>query len=100
MSPHSAHAVSTIERIALALVMLAAVAMLSFPAARGVSESFGWLPLWLLGLPLSAWVAARWRRWHAPAEATWPQARVYRLAAARDARMKRTAMPQALRRAA
>jgi hypothetical protein len=100
MSPSPAHAVSTIERAALALVLLGAVAMLSFPAARGVSESFGWLPLWLLGLPLSAWAVARWRHRYAPVGAARSQARAYRLLAVRRARTKRTAMPRALRRAA
>ena len=27
------------------------------PAARGISDTFGWLPLWLLAMPLSAWWA-------------------------------------------
>ena len=29
--------------------------LLLVPAARGSSETFGWLPLWLLVMPLSAW---------------------------------------------
>lgn len=29
------------------------------PFAQGYSAAFGWLPLWLVGLPLSAWLG-----WH------------------------------------
>lgn len=43
----------------LAAVALAAAAMLSLPAARGYSVDFGWMPLWLAGLPLAAWLALR-----------------------------------------
>lgn len=32
----------------LALVLL-------FPAARGHSDWLGWIPLWLVGMPLAAW---------------------------------------------
>jgi len=31
--------------------------VLVWPAARGHSQWIGWLPLWLLGMPLSAWWA-------------------------------------------
>jgi hypothetical protein len=61
MSSYRVRAVSTLEQFALSLVLLAVVAMLSFPVARGVSETFGWLPFWLLGCPLSAWAVACWR---------------------------------------
>jgi len=44
-------------RAMLALMFLAAVAMLSLPQARAVSATFGWLPLWLAGLPAIAWLA-------------------------------------------
>lgn len=48
---------------------MAGVALvLVWPAARGHSEWIGWLPLWLVGMPLAAWWAlyrfrlpARWR---------------------------------------
>ena len=42
--------------------------VLVWPAARGSSEWVGWLPLWLVGMPLSAWWAVlrfplpRWTR--------------------------------------
>lgn len=41
----------------LGLLALAAVALLSLPAARGYSATLGWMPLWLAGLPASAWLA-------------------------------------------
>ncbi len=41
------------------LVILGALAVLLVPAARGHSELFGWLPLWLLGMPLAAWWSLR-----------------------------------------
>ena len=31
--------------------------VLVWPAARGSSEWLGWLPLWLVGMPLAAWWA-------------------------------------------
>jgi len=34
---------------------VAIVALL--PAARGFSPTFGWMPLWLVGMPLCAWWA-------------------------------------------
>ena len=48
-----------IEQSLLGAVALGLVAMLSLPAARSTSESLGWLPFWLLALPLSAWAVAR-----------------------------------------
>ena len=36
-------------------VILGALAVLLIPAARGHSDWFGFLPLWLLGMPLAAW---------------------------------------------
>ena len=36
-------------------VILGTLAILFSPAARGSSEWFGWLPLWLVGMPLAAW---------------------------------------------
>lgn len=40
-------------------VILGALAVLLVPAARGSSEWLGWLPLWLLGMPLAAWWSLR-----------------------------------------
>ena len=41
------------------LVILGALAVLLIPAARGSSALLGWLPLWLVGMPLSAWWSLR-----------------------------------------
>ena len=38
-------------------VTLGTLAVLLIPAARGSSEWFGWLPLWLVGMPVVAWWA-------------------------------------------
>jgi hypothetical protein len=40
-------------------VILGTLAMLLIPAARGSSEWLGWLPLWLVGMPLAAWWSLR-----------------------------------------
>ena len=49
-----AHIVSVIRRTLLAGIAL----VLLLPAARGDSQWFGWMPLWLVGMPLSALWAA------------------------------------------
>ena len=40
-------------------VILGTLAVLLIPAARGSSDWFGWLPLWLVGMPLAAWWSLR-----------------------------------------
>ena len=40
-------------------VILGTLAILFIPAARGGSEWFGWLPLWLVGMPVAAWWSLR-----------------------------------------
>ena len=40
-------------------VILGTLAVLLLPAARGSSEWLGWLPLWLVGMPLAAWWSLR-----------------------------------------
>lgn len=63
----------------LALAGMAIV--LVWPAARGSSEWVGWLPLWLLGMPLSAWWALqrfplpRWTRRRVQARRRGPRTR-------------------------
>ena len=52
-------AVDDILRYAIAI---GATLVLLLPAARGSHEAVGWLPLWLLGMPLSAWAILRWSR--------------------------------------
>ena len=44
-----------IEVLLRKAVVLGALAVLLVPAARGNSDWFGFLPLWLLGMPLAAW---------------------------------------------
>jgi hypothetical protein len=43
------------ERTLRTAVAFGALAVLLVPAARGHSDWFGFLPLWLLGMPLAAW---------------------------------------------
>ena len=88
--------VPLVEQCLLGAVALGVVAMVSLPAVRGMSDTFGWLPFWLLALPLSAWAVARALRrrnnlGHAP-----PMATVHPIGAARP----RAQGAQALRRAA
>lgn len=53
-----------VEQLLLGAIGLALVLMLSFPAARSTSALFGWMALWLPGLPLAALLACRLaRRW-------------------------------------
>ena len=40
-------------------VILGTLAVLLIPSARGSSEWLGWLPLWLVGMPLAAWWGLR-----------------------------------------
>jgi len=40
-------------------VILGTLAILLVPAARGSSQWLGWLPLWLVGMPLAAWWSLR-----------------------------------------
>lgn len=90
---------SPLEQSLLGAAALGLVAMVSFPAARGIGETFGWLPFWLLALPLAAWATARLLRLRdAAALAARPSARVHRLPTAPAHRA--VGRPQALRRAA
>ncbi|WP_409460514.1 hypothetical protein ACK1O1_17245 [Stenotrophomonas maltophilia] len=43
----------SVQQVALAGVAL----VLVWPAARGSSNWLGWLPMWLVGMPLVAWWA-------------------------------------------
>jgi len=38
-------------------VAIGAVVVALLPAARGFSPTFGWMPLWLVAMPLCAWWA-------------------------------------------
>ena len=46
-----------LERTLRRLVAWGALAVVLLPAARGHNDWLGWMPLWLLGMPLSAWWA-------------------------------------------
>ncbi|HVI58609.1 MAG TPA: hypothetical protein VM619_06995 [Luteimonas sp.] len=41
----------------LGALFLGAIIVLSLPAARADSAAFGWMPLWLLGMPLASLAA-------------------------------------------
>ena len=40
-------------------VILGTLAILFIPDARGSTQWLGWLPLWLVGMPLAAWWSLR-----------------------------------------
>ncbi len=48
-----------LDRLLRQIVIIGTVAILLIPAARGSSDLFGWLPLWLVGMPLAAWWSLR-----------------------------------------
>lgn len=50
---------SLIDAVLRYLLAIGAVLVLLLPAARGFSETVGWLPLWLLVMPLTALAARR-----------------------------------------
>jgi len=47
----------TLEGLLHYVIAIGAVLVVLLPAARGFSDTLGWLPLWLLAMPLSAWWA-------------------------------------------
>lgn len=49
----------TLEALLRHALVAGAVLVLLLPAARGAHPLLGWLPLWLLGMPLAAWVGLR-----------------------------------------
>ena len=49
----------SIDRLLRQVVILGTLAVLLIPAARGSSALIGWLPLWLMGMPLAAWWSLR-----------------------------------------
>ncbi len=84
MSQRHLSSVSLLEQCLLAAAGLALVAMLSLPAMRDVSDTFGWLPFWLLALPLTAWAVARALRHRGQRDAVRPMTTVYPIAPARS----------------
>lgn len=77
-------------------VWLGCTLLLLIPAARGHSEWLGWLPLWLLGMPLIAWWALH--RFRLP---RWPSTQVTDLPyqrRRRGAQARRRSQPLVARR--
>lgn len=73
-------------------VALAGIALvLVWPALRGSNPWVGWLPLWLVGMPLSAW----WALYRFRLPAAWRQRRLE--ARRRGPQARRTRRPQRLR---
>lgn len=97
-TPSSPTHPSSIEQALLGAVALGLLAMLSFPAARVAGETVGWLPFWLVALPVSAWLTARTLRLREAARRVRrPLASVHAIA---GARIPRTRTTPPLRRAA
>ncbi len=94
MSQRQPSSMSLLEQALLGAVALALVAMLSLPAARGLSDTFGWLPFWLLALPLSAWGVARTLRQHRQRRPVLPMATIHPIRA-RAVPGRHEAMPRA-----
>src|SRR5690606_8973053 len=84
-----------VEAALLGLLFLAAVAVLSLPAARTASAQLGWVSLWLLGLPAAALAMARWLAWSRLRTVDTPAP-----AAMAPARRRRASVVPARRRAA
>ena len=58
-----------LERALRRVVLFGLLAVTLLPAARGTSAWLGWLPLWLLAMPATAWWALhrfRLPRWSEP----------------------------------
>ena len=49
----------TLDRLLRRLVIIGTAAVLLIPAARSSLELIGWMPLWLMGMPLAAWWSLR-----------------------------------------
>ena len=48
---------SPVEDVMRYAIAIGAVLVVLLPAARGFSQALGWLPLWLLAMPLTGWWA-------------------------------------------
>ena len=74
--PDAAHVDPGLDATLRYLIAIGAVLVLLLPAARGMHDTIGWLPLWLLAMPLVAWWALhrfavpRWMRRAAEARTT------------------------------
>lgn len=47
-----------LEEVLRASVAVGVVLVLLWPGASGTHSTIGWMPLWLVGMPLAAWWAA------------------------------------------
>ena len=47
-----------VEEVLRASVAVGGVLVLLWPGASGTHSTIGWMPLWLVGMPLVAWWAA------------------------------------------
>ena len=87
-----------LEAVLRYAVAIGAVLVLLLPDARGMHEAIGWLPLWLLAMPLTAWWALHRFALPVADEADRPSiARVRRTAlqARRGPQRRREALPRA-----
>ncbi len=48
-----------LDRLLRQVVIVGTLAVLLIPAARGSTQLLGWLPMWLVGMPLAAWWSLR-----------------------------------------
>ncbi|TYT26029.1 hypothetical protein FZO89_07050 [Luteimonas viscosa] len=90
--PPRRDALPVVERLLLGTLFLAAVVLLSFPAARGAGQMLGWTPFWLLALPATSLLATRLLAWSRRGVATGA-------AVALPSRRRAPAIPGARRRA-
>ena len=68
LDPHTIAIDSRLDCGLRRLVLIGLTAVLLLPAARGYNVWLGWMPLWLLGMPLAGWWALH--RFRLP---RWPQ---------------------------
>ena len=57
--PVAAPPPALLQELLLGAVAVGTVLVLVLPGARDTSAAIGWLPLWLVGMPLAAWWTAR-----------------------------------------
>jgi len=82
-----------LDQILRRLIGWGVLAVLLLPAARGSSAWFGWMPLWLVAMPLASWWALhRFRLPRATATAT-AHARAPRRRRGAQARRRPVARP-------
>src|SRR5262245_28410684 len=90
-------AIPSLEDLLRHAVAIGAVLVLLLPAARGTSDTLGWLPMWLLAMPLAAWWALR--RLRAPLSMSARKAPTASRRRRNEAQARRRALPAARRAA-